>query len=213
MMKPRNLGALLALGALTALPACSMFGGGSNSSGSQYSQNSAAPNSYGAPGSYATASAATGTSGTVAPVSADMIRKVQSTLQQNGDYKGRVDGVWGPQTESGVRTWQQGHNLTSSGEIDMATLQSMNISNDSQADNQSGPTNTNTNTAATGPNGNQNYNTAPNRATGSNYSSNNSQAPANNPYPVNQGATSSPTGDTGTSGSSSNSAAGANANH
>ena len=138
MMKPRNLSALLALGALTALPACSMFGGDSHGS-SQYSQ-STAPASYGTP---ATASAATGTSGTVAPVSAGMIRKVQTALQQNNDYRGHVDGVWGPMTESGVRKWQQAHNLTTTGEIDMATLQSMNISSDNQANAQSGQTNDN----------------------------------------------------------------------
>jgi peptidoglycan hydrolase-like protein with peptidoglycan-binding domain len=175
-MKTRNLGAMLALGALTALPACSMFGGGSSNSGSsQYSQSTTAapPASYGAN----IASNATGTSGTVAPVSPDMIRKVQETLRHNNDYAGHVDGVWGPMTENGVRTWQQAHNLNTSGEIDMATLQSMNISGDNQADN----------TAATQPTGNPNYSTNPNHPTGNNYSNNN-QVPPNTPAPVNQGA-------------------------
>jgi peptidoglycan hydrolase-like protein with peptidoglycan-binding domain len=172
MIKVRNLGAMLALGALTALPACSMFGGGSSNSGSsQYSQGT--PASYGTP----IASNATGTSGTVAPVSPGMIRNVQTTLQQNNDYKGQIDGVWGPMTEAGVRTWQQQHNLNTNGEIDMATLQSMNISADNQANN----------AAATQPTGNQNYSTNPNRPTGNNYSNNN-QMPPNTPAPVNQGA-------------------------
>jgi peptidoglycan hydrolase-like protein with peptidoglycan-binding domain len=182
MMKPRNLSALLALGALTALPACSMFGGDSHGS-SQYSQ-STAPASYGTP---ATASAATGTSGTVAPVSAGMIRKVQTALKQNNDYSGRVDGVWGPMTESGVRTWQQAHSLNTSGEIDMTTLQSMNISASNQATNEPGQTNNINAAAAAQPNGNQNYNTgANNHTTGSTYSNNN-QMPANTPDPTNQG--------------------------
>ena len=192
MMKPRNLSALLALGALTALPACSMFGEDSHGS-SQYSQSTAAtpPASYGTPGQAvidSTASAATGTSGTVAPVSAGMIRKVQTALKQNNDYSGRVDGVWGPMTERGVRTWQQAHSLNTSGEIDMATLQSMNISASNQATNEPGQTNDNNNAAAAAqPNGNQNYNTgANNHTTGSTYSNNN-QMPANTPDPTNQG--------------------------
>jgi peptidoglycan hydrolase-like protein with peptidoglycan-binding domain len=194
MMKPRNLSALLALGALTALPACSMFGGDSHGS-SQYSQ-STAPASYGTP---ATASAATGTSGTVAPVSAGMIRKVQAALRQNNDYRGNVDGVWGPMTESGVRKWQQAHNLTTTGEIDMATLQSMNISSDNQANAQSGQTNDNSNAAnqpnanqpsGNPPNGNQNYNTGGNNHPNGSTYSNNDQMPANTPYPTNQGTTS-----------------------
>lgn len=194
MMKARNLSALLALGALTALPACSMFGEDSHGS-SQYSQ-STAPASYGTP---ATASAATATSGTVAPVSAGMIRKVQTALQQNNDYRGHVDGVWGPMTESGVRKWQQAHNLTTTGEIDMATLQSMNISSDNQANAQSGQTNDNSNAAnqpnanqpsGNPPNGNQNYNTGGNNHPNGSTYSNNDQMPANTPYPTNQGTTS-----------------------
>lgn len=183
MVKPRNLGAVLALGALAVLPACSMFGGDSSDRSGQYSQSNAAT----PPASYGMASASTGTSGTVAPVSPDMIRKVQTTLQQNNDYRGQVDGVWGPMTESGVRTWQQAHNLNNSGEIDMATLQSMNISAGNQADNQAGQTNGTSDSAATQPTGNQNYSTGPNRPSGSNYSNNNSQIPANTPDPSNQG--------------------------
>jgi peptidoglycan DL-endopeptidase LytE len=191
-MKTRNLAAVLALGALTALPACSSGGGSSTGS---YSQSSTVT----PPGSYGTASSAssTGTSGNVAPVSPDMIRQVQTTLKQNGDYKARVDGVWGPMTESGVRTWQQAHNLTTNGEIDTATLQSMNIPTGSQANNQPGQTNNN-GAAATQPTGNQNYSTGANNPAGSSYSSNNSQPPANRPAPTNQGTAS--TNDNGAAG-------------
>lgn len=186
MMKTRNLGAMLALGALAALPACSMFGGGS----SQSSENSSAtpPSTYATPpASYGTPGTQTGTSGTVAPVSPAMIRSVQTTLQQNGDYRGGVDGIWGPMTESGVRTWQQAHNLNANGEIDVATLQSMNIPAGSQASSQPGQTG---NSAATQPTGNPNYSTNSNQAPGSSYSSNGNQTPATNPAPTGQGATS-----------------------
>jgi peptidoglycan hydrolase-like protein with peptidoglycan-binding domain len=187
MMKTRNIGAMLALGALAALPACSMFGGGS----SQSSESSAAtpPSTYAtAPASYGTPGTQTGTSGTVAPVSPAMIRSVQTTLKQNGDYRGGVDGIWGPMTESGVRTWQQAHNLNANGEIDSATLQSMNIPAGSQASNQPGQTG---NSAATQPTGNPNYSTNPNQPTGSSYSNNGGQTAApTSPAPTSQGTTS-----------------------
>lgn len=185
MMKTRNLGAMVALGALAALPACSMFGGGS----SQSSESSATPpGAYATPpASYGTPGTQVGTSGTVAPVSPAMIRSVQTTLQQNGDYRGGVDGIWGPMTESGVRTWQQAHNLNANGEIDVATLQSMNIPAGSQTSNQPGQTD---GSAATQPTGNPNYSTNPNQAPGSSYSSNGNQTPATSPAPTSQGATS-----------------------
>ena len=141
MMKPRNLGALVALGALTALPACSMFGGGNSGSGQYNTSSYAAPRSDAVPGSYDTTGNAAAENQSVAPVSRKMIRRVQQTLKQNGDYNDRVDGIWGPVTEAGVTKWQQSHNLNANGEIDVATLQSMNI----QPGNQNGMANNNGN--------------------------------------------------------------------
>ena len=171
MMKPRNLGALLALGALTALPACSMFGGNSAGSPGRYSQNIAtAPSSYPAPASDAMG---TGQDQTVAPVTRGMVRKVQTTLKQNGDYSSQVDGVWGPMTEAGLRKWQQAHNLNANGEIDVATLQSMNIqpgspngqANNGTYDSNGNPANNNGSNAAYQANGNGGSNSA-NQASG-----------------------------------------------
>ena len=113
-----------------------------------------------------------------------MIREVQSTLRQNGDYSGGVDGVWGPMTESGVRKWQQAHNMGPTGEIDVATLQSMNLpaGNQGQA-NATQPTGEQTNQAAgstTQPSGNPNYSTSGNQQAGGSYSfaaNPNTQAP------------------------------------
>jgi peptidoglycan hydrolase-like protein with peptidoglycan-binding domain len=201
MMQIRSLGAVLALGALTAC-------GGNNQSTA-----SAPPSTYATPpASYGTASS--GTSGSVAPVSPAMIRQVQATLQQNGDYRGRPDGIWGPMTESGVRTWQQAHSLNPSGEIDVATLQSMDIPAGSEANGQSGQTNANNTAPPTQPNtqptGNQNYSSGPASPTGSSYSSNNTQMPANSGAPSNQGPSNQ--GMTGTNtGAASNSAPNANA--
>ena len=57
----------------------------------------------------------------------DMIRSVQQTLAQDGSYRGRIDGVWGPQTEAAVRDYQQQHNLNPSGRLDRDTLAAMNL--------------------------------------------------------------------------------------
>jgi peptidoglycan hydrolase-like protein with peptidoglycan-binding domain len=63
-----------------------------------------------------------------APVASDMVRQVQSKLRDGGYYKqGAVDGVWGPGTEASVRSFQHDHNLTSSGQLDMPTLQALNL--------------------------------------------------------------------------------------
>lgn len=172
MLKARTIGTMLCLGALTALPACSMFGGDSGSSSSgQYRQSS-----YNNSGAYNTASTAPtappGSSMTgQAAVTPDMIRDVQSRLQQAGNYHGQVDGVWGPMTQRGVRDWQQAHNMSATGQLDMATLQAMNIS---AGGGQYGQDN-----RAAQPN----YNTAGSRPTDSNYSSNMDRpATTNTPY-------------------------------
>jgi hypothetical protein len=63
-------------------------------------------------------------------VAPDMVRQVQSRLRDDGYYKqGSVDGVWGTGTESSVRSFQHDHNLTSSGQLDMPTLQALNLAN------------------------------------------------------------------------------------
>jgi hypothetical protein len=73
------------------------------------------------------------------PVAPDMVRQVQSKLRDGGYYKqGAVDGVWGAGTEASVRSFQRDHSLGSSGQLDMPTLQALNLT--------SGPTaNTNPN--------------------------------------------------------------------
>ncbi len=78
--------------------------------------------------------AAPTTTATAAPVPAitpevspGMIRRIQTALQQQGLYKGRIDGQWGPQTQNAVRGYQQAHNLTDNGQIDSPTLASLQI--------------------------------------------------------------------------------------
>ena len=57
----------------------------------------------------------------------DTTQQVQERLQQQGIYRGRVDGVWGPGTEAAVRSYQQQHNLNPTGKLDVDTLSSLNL--------------------------------------------------------------------------------------
>ena len=67
----------------------------------------------------------TATAPSVAP---DMIRQVQSKLRDGGYYKqGAVDGVWGTETETAVKSFQRDHSLTNSGQLDLPTLQALNV--------------------------------------------------------------------------------------
>jgi peptidoglycan hydrolase-like protein with peptidoglycan-binding domain len=108
-------GVRLGLAALAAvgLAGCSMFGGGGGG-GSTYHAAAAPP-----------APAPMQRTAPVAPVT---IRDVQSALQHDGYYKNNsVDGVWGPRTERAVKRFQHDHNLTSNGQLDVPTLQALNL--------------------------------------------------------------------------------------
>jgi peptidoglycan hydrolase-like protein with peptidoglycan-binding domain len=121
MTKIRNFAALLALSGVAVLPACSMFGG--DNSNSRSSRASYFSQGYAAAPNYNTASQAP-----AAPeLTPDMVRNVQQALQQDGTYRGRVDGVWGPGTQAAVRTYQQQHNMNATGQLDQDTLAAMNL--------------------------------------------------------------------------------------
>jgi peptidoglycan hydrolase-like protein with peptidoglycan-binding domain len=70
---------------------------------------------------------------TVAP---DMVMQVQSKLRDGGYYRqGPIDGVWGRGTETAVRSFQHDHNLGSSGQLDVPTLEALNVTGSAQASN------------------------------------------------------------------------------
>lgn len=108
MIKFRNVAALLALSSVAALPACSMFGGNNSS---QQSRTSASQSPA---------------------VSQAMVQQVQTRLQQAGTYSGHIDGLWGPGTEAAVRSYQQQHNLNATGQLDSATLASLDLGGTNQ---------------------------------------------------------------------------------
>src|SRR5215472_18652823 len=64
-------------------------------------------------------------------------------------YKGQVDGVWGPQTKSAVRQYQQRHNLTATGQLDSQTLAALNVGSE-QGNGGNGMTGNNTNGMSNG---------------------------------------------------------------
>src|SRR5262245_22979208 len=124
MIKARHLGLLVALSSVAVLPACSWFGGGDDSRSSN-----AAPRSQG----YASAQPPNYSSQQQMmeqqPLTPDTVRQVQQTLQQQGEYRGRVDGVWGPATQAAVRSYQQQNNMNASGQLDPQTLAALNGGN------------------------------------------------------------------------------------
>lgn len=102
----------VAVGLLASLGACSnMTGSSSHASRPAATQTAVQP--------------------TVAP---DMIKNVQAKLHDDGYYKqGAIDGVWGLQTENAVRSFQQAHNLGSSGQLDVPTLAALNVTSTARA--------------------------------------------------------------------------------
>jgi len=104
MKKYQVAAVIVSLGSLAALPACSQLG-------------------IHMPGTQASSPAPMADS----EVSPDMVKKVQTALQQQGMYQGNIDGVWGPATVHAVQTYQQKNNLNTNGQLDEATLKSMNM--------------------------------------------------------------------------------------
>ena len=114
-------------------------------------------------------------------LSTNMVQRIQTRLQQQGLYRGKVDGVWGPETRTAVRDFQQAHGLRPTGLIDSQTMADLQLGGPGQAQysvNQNAPAQ---NTAGTNPNpgSQQNYN-GPNTV---------QQEPATTANPLNSGPT------------------------
>ncbi len=122
--------------AVVLLAGCSeisdMFGGkSSQSSGSSGASSSASTGtSTGTTGVYGSASTS-GTSsgmssGSTTMVSVDQVKQAQQALKDQGLYKGRIDGIIGPQTRRALSQYQRDHQLTQTATLDSETLQSLN---------------------------------------------------------------------------------------
>jgi len=150
MINARSLAAFLALSGVAALPACSMFQGDDAARTSSSRSVGASGQSYAGTPSYTTDPQAPAVA---PPLTPEMVRSVQHTLQQDGLYRGSVDGKWGAGTQAGVRRYQEQHNITATGQLDQPTLTAMNLV-PSQNDAQQG----------TGQRYGSNYNPAPDAA-------------------------------------------------
>jgi peptidoglycan hydrolase-like protein with peptidoglycan-binding domain len=58
-----------------------------------------------------------------APVTRGEVKNVQRELQTEGLYKGKIDGVVGPQTKEALSTYQKDHGLPQTAMIDQQTKQ------------------------------------------------------------------------------------------
>jgi peptidoglycan hydrolase-like protein with peptidoglycan-binding domain len=119
MIKSHAFTAFLALGTLAALPGCANWNGmgSSSSNGSGYA---AAP----------------------APeLSSDTVKQVQTALQQQGYYKGTIDGLWGPETQGSLKSFQQAKGLTPDGQLGPQTMAALNLSNANTASTTQPPAN------------------------------------------------------------------------
>ena len=59
-------------------------------------------------------------------LSRDKIRDAQAKLHEGGYYNGKIDGVIGPDTRSAVMAFQTKAGIPANGELDAATLSSLN---------------------------------------------------------------------------------------
>ncbi|HJT86358.1 MAG TPA: peptidoglycan-binding domain-containing protein [Bryobacteraceae bacterium] len=64
--------------------------------------------------------------------STSMIRHAQRELKDQGYYRGRVDGIMGPETHRAIREYQRSENLAETGRLNRATASSLGLSNEGQ---------------------------------------------------------------------------------
>ena len=60
-------------------------------------------------------------------LSPQQIRDIQNALKQKGFASGRVDGLWGPHTETALRDFQKGHAMQASGQVDQQSLSALGL--------------------------------------------------------------------------------------
>ena len=61
--------------------------------------------------------------------SAEMTRRAQTALRNEGYYEGEVNDQWSPRAASSLKTYQREHKLSESGNLDEATAKSLGITN------------------------------------------------------------------------------------
>ena len=63
----------------------------------------------------------------VQPLPTPAVQDVQSRLQQAGVYAGRIDGIWGVDSEAALERFQQQHQLQVTGQLNQATAATLGL--------------------------------------------------------------------------------------
>ncbi len=61
------------------------------------------------------------------PLAPQAVQMVQQQLQQQGAYSGRIDGVWGADSEAALVRFQQDHGLQPTGQLNQATVATLGV--------------------------------------------------------------------------------------
>jgi Putative peptidoglycan binding domain len=61
------------------------------------------------------------------PLAPPALQLVQQRLRQQGAYNGRIDGIWGPDSQAALGRFQQTHGLQVTGQLNQATIASLGI--------------------------------------------------------------------------------------
>ena len=63
----------------------------------------------------------------VQPLGPTMVQTVQDRLRQAGVYNGRIDGIWGADSEAALERFQQAHQLQVTGQLNQATAATLGL--------------------------------------------------------------------------------------
>jgi peptidoglycan hydrolase-like protein with peptidoglycan-binding domain len=63
----------------------------------------------------------------VQPLAPPALMQVQERLRQAGDYTGRADGVWGPDSQAALQRFQQRNGLQATGQLNQVTATTLGL--------------------------------------------------------------------------------------
>jgi peptidoglycan hydrolase-like protein with peptidoglycan-binding domain len=66
-------------------------------------------------------------------MSADTVKQAQQALKDKGHDVGPIDGMYGPQTQKGVKEFQEKQNMKATGRLDQQTLSALGVQEGSSA--------------------------------------------------------------------------------
>jgi peptidoglycan hydrolase-like protein with peptidoglycan-binding domain len=63
----------------------------------------------------------------IQPLSQQSVQDVQNRLRQAGFYSGRIDGIWGADSQAALERFQQSHQLQVTGQLNQATAATLGL--------------------------------------------------------------------------------------